>query len=145
MMRGETYEGTACEFGHTTRYRRGGGCRACMIALSNQPHVVAARNAGRRERYRTPEGRRDRKERNLSQNYGLTIEDVEQMRVAQGFCCAICEGEDWEVGGLVVDHDHKTGMVRALLCNSCNRGLGAFRDQPGRMENAARYIRKHRI
>ena len=50
--------------------------------------------------------------------------------------CVIC-GAD---GKLVVDHDHKTGKIRGMLCNHCNRGLGHFRDDPMLLEFAAQYL-----
>jgi hypothetical protein len=50
--------------------------------------------------------------------------------------CVICGNE----GKLVVDHDHKTGHVRGMLCNHCNRGLGHFRDDPTLLEFAAQYL-----
>jgi hypothetical protein len=52
--------------------------------------------------------------------------------------CVICGSDE----PLVVDHDHKTGKVRGMLCSHCNRGLGHFRDDPELMEFAAIYIRE---
>ena len=50
--------------------------------------------------------------------------------------CVICGSNE----ALVVDHDHKTGEVRGMLCNHCNRGLGHFRDDPMLLEFAAQYL-----
>lgn len=50
--------------------------------------------------------------------------------------CVICGSEE----KLVVDHDHKTGAIRGMLCNHCNRGLGHFRDDPELLEFARIYL-----
>jgi len=62
--------------------------------------------------------------------------------------CAICgvtEGHRSRYGRvcrLAVDHDQRTGKVRGLLCNSCNRGLGRFKDSIKTLEAALRYLQR---
>lgn len=50
--------------------------------------------------------------------------------------CTICG----ETGTMQVDHDHKRNIIRGLLCNRCNLGLGHFRDDPDLLEFARIYI-----
>ena len=73
--------------------------------------------------------------------YGLTPEEYDAMLIAQLGRCAICD----EQADLVVDHDHNSADAgaRGLLCKRCNHGLGHFRDDPGYLLAAARYLRKH--
>lgn len=62
--------------------------------------------------------------------YGITLEKFNRMMVAQGGVCAVCGATPTKLKGrvrnLVVDHDHATGIVRGLLCVSCNAHLGWF-------------------
>lgn len=74
--------------------------------------------------------------------YGLTEIELAAMEAAQQGICLICE--EFAENGLRIDHDHATGVVRGLLCNACNLGHGAFRDDPLRLLRAARYLRKTR-
>lgn len=80
----------------------------------------------------------------LRQKYGLTIEQVDQMLSGQGGACAICRrtepGGRW--GTFVVDHCHKTGRVRGLLCDPCNRGIGFLKEDPERIRRAAHYLER---
>lgn len=50
--------------------------------------------------------------------------------------CVICGS----TGELVVDHCHKTNVIRGMLCNHCNRGLGHFKDNPELLEFARIYL-----
>jgi hypothetical protein len=59
----------------------------------------------------------------------VTQETYDRILAAQDGGCAIC-GALPAVRDLAVDHDHKTGAVRGLLCMSCNTGLGHFHDDP---------------
>lgn len=73
--------------------------------------------------------------------YGITIADRDAMFANQGFKCAICKSPDpGSKSGWNTDHCHKTGIVRFILCSHCNRGLGAFRDNPEFMREAANKI-----
>ncbi len=71
--------------------------------------------------------------------YGLTAEQFRDMLVGQAGRCLICFRVPPTT--LVVDHDHATGAIRGLLCNSCNRLLGIAGDSPRRLDAAARYLR----
>lgn len=69
---------------------------------------------------------------------GLTPEEFEAMIEAQGRKCAICEAtEPGAKTGWNIDHCHKANEVRFILCPHCNRGLGAFKDNPAVMRRAA--------
>ena len=85
----------------------------------------------------------------LMRKYGLTTYDLAAMAEAQNHCCAICGKKEKEQRNgltkhLAVDHDHKTGKVRELLCTACNKGLGHFDDDIDLMLGAIAYLRKHR-
>jgi hypothetical protein len=77
--------------------------------------------------------------------YGIDIDDFERMLAEQNGACAICLAVSTDEGkGFDVDHDHATGKVRALLCGSCNRGLGQFKDNAYLVGQAAEYLLSHR-
>ena len=76
------------------------------------------------------------------QKYGLTLEQYDQMVVAQNGVCLVC-GTDSPMGHhkrFVVDHNHTTGEIRGLLCSNCNLGLGCFSDNPNFLLKAAQYL-----
>jgi hypothetical protein len=85
----------------------------------------------------------------LKKSYGITLEDYQKMSEKQNHSCAICEEKETAVDAkgaerfMPVDHCHKTGKIRALLCSSCNKALGGFKDNPDLLRKAAKYIEKH--
>lgn len=92
-----------------------------------------------------PDAHRDR---SLKKYFGITFEQYSAMHLAQDGRCAICrnpetEERNGELRMLCVDHCHKTGAIRGLLCGGCNRAIGNFRDSPELMEAGAAYIRSH--
>lgn len=74
----------------------------------------------------------------LSSKYQLSNKEYEDMFKAQNGQCYLCSSKS----KLVVDHDHKTGKVRRLLCDLCNRGLGYFKDNPEVLIAAADYVKQ---
>lgn len=65
------------------------------------------------------------------------------MNAAQNGVCAICKKTCTCGRSLAVDHNHKTGKVRALLCSRCNRGLGLFMENPEYLNAAKEYLLHH--
>ena len=83
----------------------------------------------------------------LRHKYGMTSAEYDARLAEQGGACFLCGAPPTAkargVAGLLsVDHDHETGAVRRLLCQHCNRGLGAFFDNPDLMRAAAAYVEK---
>lgn len=70
--------------------------------------------------------------------YGLTPEQLTAMHESQQGLCAICKSS---MENFHVDHCHKTGLVRGLLCHWCNIGLGNFVDSPERLQSAIEYLK----
>lgn len=73
-------------------------------------------------------------------------QSYESMFAQQNGLCAICHQPERAIGSsgtvkrLAVDHDHKTGIVRGLLCQNCNLGIGYFKDTPRRLAHAIVYL-----
>jgi hypothetical protein len=74
--------------------------------------------------------------------FGMDPSEYERMRAAQKDCCAICASGTTSGDRLHIDHDHATGAIRGLLCESCNLGLGKFKDSAETLERAAAYLRR---
>lgn len=77
----------------------------------------------------------------LFSKYKVTQEEYNNMLDSQGGVCAICGGmQDKRYKNFAVDHDHTTGVVRGLLCNNCNAGLGYLKDSVTVILAAAQYL-----
>lgn len=78
--------------------------------------------------------------------YGISPEAYDQMLADQKFVCAIC-GEPGKENGrakrLAVDHDHRSGKVRALLCANCNTAVGLLQDSQVLLAAASLYLTRH--
>jgi len=115
-------------------------CRTC-----HRPAALADYQA-KRERYVEQMRNRD-----LQRHYGITAAEYDVLFARQGGLCACCGQPETAMSNkanrikrLAVDHCHVTGKVRALLCATCNQGLGQFGDDIERLKQAIAYLERHR-
>lgn len=70
------------------------------------------------------------------------MEEYDLLFESQGGKCLICGDSESRLGHrLAVDHDHKTGIIRGLLCKACNVALGNLKDDAELCERAAAYLK----
>ncbi len=112
--------------------------QVCSVCKVDKPASGFGGNHARRSGLKS-ECRECESARRVLNLYGLTAEEYEAMRVAQGGSCAIC-GTNRSSKPLVVDHDHVTGEVRGLLCDHCNVALGRLQDNADLFLSAAAYL-----
>lgn len=134
-------EKSRTEFHQDKRYAGGlaSWCKACMAWNSRR---YAARYPDRKVARATawnkanPDKRKAMQQRARLKQYGLTAEEYQALLEAQDHACAICREPDPPA----IDHCHRTGRVRGLLCHKCNKGIGLLRDDPETLRIAASYL-----
>lgn len=120
-------------------------CRACFSTAKRETRAkdpAKARAAGRRWSRAQKETTRWRR---ILKVYGLTRLQWEAMFDAQGQRCACC-GSDTPQGkrGWHVDHDHKTEVVRGILCQRCNPMLGCAQDSIEILQAGIAYLMRRK-
>ena len=85
----------------------------------------------------------------LKKKYGITLDQYKILLAVQNNVCAICKQQNsyidsrtQQIQSLVVDHEHKTGRVRGLLCGNCNRALGLLKDNLDIVHNMQNYLKQ---
>ena len=110
-----------------------------------QAHMETSRKHSREWGRKNPDCAHKHK---LKYRYGMTIEEYNLKLKEQNNVCDICKCA--EVAAyrskssqrLSVDHNHKTGENRGLLCDRCNRAIGSFRDNTKTIKSALKYLQK---
>lgn len=131
---------------HPSHYNESKRCGRCKRTLpKNQFAKNRSKHDGLQERCRECRAKHYKdtnycetsRDNRLKRKYGISLEDYEAMFADQGGVCKICKTSDED---LVVDHCHETDIVRGLLCNSCNWGLGNFKDNVDLLRSAEEYL-----
>lgn len=113
-------------------------CRGCQRVLPHSEWAVRSTTKdGLAFRCKTCMSASDQ-EKHLQRTYGMSVEDLAAMLLAQHGVCAICQ----TAPAAHVDHDHQTNKVRGLLCFRCNAALGQLGDDPLVVRRAARYLER---
>ena len=119
---------------HTTDPRR--PCKVCI-------------RSDKRARYAANDGDRVSHAQVLREKYHLTAAQYDRMLAAQDGRCAICgraetaRGRGGAPRRLAVDHDHRSGVVRQLLCHRCNLVTWAVEENPGLLDTIRTYLEAH--
>lgn len=145
-----------------TRFFTGKPCHKGHISerLTNSGNCITCKQIKERARYKSnPEKFRVAKNHWYSQTsdarkqtqweyslkkYGIDVTIYNQMLKDQQGVCFICKSEDTRGHRLAVDHCHKTGKVRSLLCGSCNITLGLIKENPDTLNKMINYLCYHK-
>ena len=153
------YDGSPCKkCGSTERYTGSSDCRQCHIKKCTKRNKENPKYQENQRKWREAniisrkeydkrwyqENKEKSYEYTLKKKYGITYAEYEKMLTEQKGLCAICgKTEPTENRRLAVDHCHRTGKVRSLLCGKCNKAIGLLDDDPELMKKAIEYMRKH--
>ena len=110
---------------------------------AENPELVRAYQLSYREKNREILGDKERQRR-----FGITRQEYAEMFHRQNGVCAICSQPETatrlgKVKALSVDHNHKTGSVRGLLCSDCNTGIGKLKEDRNIFLSAIQYLDEH--
>lgn len=107
----------------------------------NQSRCKACRKKLAADKYSSDPAHRARLRRgHYLYRYGVTFDEIVALRELQKGRCAVCDAK--LKGGLKehVDHCHRTGLIRGILCSECNTGIGKLKDNPALLRRAAEYL-----
>ena len=79
--------------------------------------------------------------RGFKRKYNLTLEEIDAMLFRQNFSCPICR-KDLRIFRRHIDHNHKTGKIRGILCGACNAGIGMLGDNVEVLSKAIDYLQR---
>lgn len=108
---------------------------------SNPEYRQKSRQYSKKWVANNPEQRKVFTRRSRIRAYGISPERYEEMLKAQGNGCEICGNKNKRA--MAIDHCHKTGKVRGLLCDPCNLSLGHI-EREGFLEKATKYLAKYK-
>ena len=117
---------TPCKNGHYLRYVGSNNCVTC----NNETEKARSEDGYHRWA-------------RIQKEYGLSRMQFYELWESQNRACVICKNIILEEKKCHIDHSHKTGVVRGILCGTCNQGLGLFKENIDLLNSAVSYIKKY--
>lgn len=90
------------------------------------------------------ERRKQKRDHNLYTRYRIRSEQYDELFKKQKGLCAICKSKEIIRDILCVDHNHQTGKIRGLLCQTCNRAIGLLKDDHKTTLRAHQYLKDNK-
>lgn len=142
--------GTPCKRGHISkRWTSNAGCVQCGLEQTdkwrkhNPPSPERKKELSKRSvawAKANPDKVRQKEFRERLRKYGLSEVQFAALKTRAGGRCVGCGSSEPKRINWQIDHDHKTGFVRGLICGPCNLALGGARDNPETLRRLADYL-----
>ena len=116
-------------------------CKKCFLKINDdykKKNPETKKEISRREYQKN---KRKYIDSHYLRRYGISHDNYDEMVKNQNGLCAICQAQHRKK--LVIDHCHKSGKVRELLCGNCNRLIGESKEDVAILSNAIEYLKKH--
>lgn len=129
------------EFGKD-KTTKSGLCYQCKKCKGKYGRTHKIEMAGYKKKYRRSEkGKLKGREQGLRSKFGITLKQYDEMFEQQNGVCLICGSAGECYRRLAVDHNHKTGKIRALLCSNCNNMIGLAKENVIILQSAINYLK----
>ena len=142
-------EDTEYHVDKTRKTGRKGSCKECLNSY-NKSNYSLEKGRAKNKRWRELNKNKTKmfyRKWALKRQYGITLEEYDDMLKKQQGLCYLCglpetasKATKDGVKNLAVDHCHKTGKVRKLLCTKCNTAIGLLNDDIGLVKRLAQYL-----
>ena len=133
---------TTCPKGHPydSADSKGRRCSVCDREAKQRYSQTHDRREYHQQHNQKAEVKARKRDEYLRRTYGITLVEEQAMIAQQNGLCACCGGPPTDHRGLVVDHCHRSGKIRGMLCDRCNRALGVVDDDPALLRKLISFV-----
>jgi len=118
-------------------------CKLCFHVINGETKRKNSKGTKKTKNKEYEKNKNKYRDRLYKKNYGISLEQYDILLNNQNNKCKICIGNQENGRYMDVDHCHKTGKVRGLLCNRCNRLLSNCKDDTLLLESAVKYLKEN--